>query len=93
MRLSWRCGVDVRSALRAVGVRVGDEGVENVRSRELRALTANATWLTHWGLVREHPISKWKAAHVPGKVRPCVRGMSAERITASAKLAVLQMST
>jgi hypothetical protein len=30
---------------------------------------ANATWLTHWGLYKDHKGADWEKSHRPGKVR------------------------
>lgn len=36
---------------------------------DLLALTANVTYLTHWGLHRNHSLGRWAAAHRPGQAR------------------------
>lgn len=43
----------------------GDTGREDMAVQP-RALTANATYLTHWGLYADYPPSGWKAAHRVG---------------------------
>ena len=41
-------------------------------SEEVRNALVNATWLTHWGLYKEHKLPGWPASHRPGKVPICV---------------------
>ncbi|KAG2452459.1 hypothetical protein HYH02_002701 [Chlamydomonas schloesseri] len=51
---------------RHIFVHTGDWGRDEL-SEEAQALTRNATWLTHWGLARDHEFAGWKAAHRPGR--------------------------
>ncbi|PNH04401.1 putative glucuronosyltransferase, partial [Tetrabaena socialis] len=44
----------------------GDQG-RRVLTPELLAMTANCTYLTHWGLHSDHPVGGWEASHRPGK--------------------------
>jgi hypothetical protein len=40
--------------------------------RAHRDATRNLTFLSHWGLHRDHSVAGWKANHIPGKVRMAV---------------------
>ncbi|KAG2424369.1 hypothetical protein HXX76_014578 [Chlamydomonas incerta] len=51
---------------RHIFVHTGDWGRDEL-SEEAQVATANATWLTHWGLARDHEFAGWKAAHRPGR--------------------------
>lgn len=57
----------------------GDLGYEE-QPKDVRAMTTNVTWLTYWGLYKDHPIGGWKAAHRPGKVGGRWRGEGEGRI-------------
>ncbi|GIL98165.1 hypothetical protein Vretimale_3596, partial [Volvox reticuliferus] len=47
-------------------IHTGDTGRGEVAS-DVRDISANLTWLHHWGLVDDWDTSGWKAAHRPGK--------------------------
>ncbi|GLC47762.1 hypothetical protein PLESTB_000023000 [Pleodorina starrii] len=51
---------------RHVFVHTGDWGRDEL-SEDAQLLTRNATWLTHWGLARDHEFAGWKASHRPGR--------------------------
>ncbi len=47
-------------------VHTGDWGRDEL-TEDAQLLTRNSTWLTHWGLARDHVFADWQASHRPGK--------------------------
>jgi len=51
---------------RHILIQTGDMG-RGEATAELRALAENVTWLTHWGLHRDHKYARWGKSHRPGQ--------------------------
>ncbi|GFR49303.1 hypothetical protein Agub_g11325 [Astrephomene gubernaculifera] len=47
-------------------IHTGDWGRDEL-SEDVQLLTRNASWLTHWGLARNHDFAGWLQSHRPGR--------------------------
>ncbi|GIL79650.1 hypothetical protein Vretimale_12247 [Volvox reticuliferus] len=66
IRTMWPYWNASHGGSRHIFVHTGDWGRDEL-SEDAQLLTRNATWLTHWGLARDHEFAGWKQAHRPGR--------------------------